>query len=108
MQSIYSPKLKGLLYKRVDKDKMNGIGRLYIQLRYPWLNSFLSKNMWNTVHEFTKLERLTDIKKNRLDKDEMNGIERPHMQLSYSWLHSLFFLEKISKVQWMRTMLKFP
>ena len=24
-----------ILYKRVDKDKMNGIGRLYIQLRYP-------------------------------------------------------------------------
>ena len=25
VQSIYSPKLKGLLYKWVDKDKMNGI-----------------------------------------------------------------------------------
>ena len=41
VQSICSPKLKGLLYKRIDKDKMNGIGRLYIQLRYPWLNSFV-------------------------------------------------------------------
>ena len=41
VQSIYSPKLKGLLYKRVDKDKMNGTRRLYIQLRYPWLNSFV-------------------------------------------------------------------
>ena len=40
-ETIHSPKLKGLLYKRVDKDKMNGIGRLYIQLRYPWLDSFV-------------------------------------------------------------------
>ena len=41
VQSIYSSKLKGLLYKRVDKDKANGRGRLYIQLRYPWLNSIV-------------------------------------------------------------------
>ena len=27
VQSIYSPKLKGLPYKRVDKDQMNGIGK---------------------------------------------------------------------------------
>ena len=38
---IYSPKLKGFLYKRIVKDKMNAIGRLYIQLRYSWLNSFV-------------------------------------------------------------------
>ena len=32
VQSIYLPKLKGLLYKWVDKDKMNSIGRLYYLL----------------------------------------------------------------------------
>ena len=35
-------KIKGLLHKRVNKDKMNELGRPYIQLRYPWLNSFVS------------------------------------------------------------------
>ena len=52
VQSIYSSKLKGLLYERVDKDKMNGISRLYMQFRYPWLNSFVSKNKLSTMHEF--------------------------------------------------------
>ena len=60
VRSIYSPNLKGLLYKRVDKDKTNGIGRLYMQLRYLWLNSFVSKNQYSTIHEFTKIERLAD------------------------------------------------
>ena len=60
VQSIYSPKLKGLLYKRVDKDKMTGIDRPYLRLRYLWLDSFVSKNQWSTIHEFTKSERLTD------------------------------------------------
>ena len=41
--SIYSAKLKGLLNKQLHKDKMNGIGGLYMQLRYSWLNSFLRK-----------------------------------------------------------------
>ena len=58
IQSIYSPKLKGFLYEQVDKDKVNGIGRLYMQLRYPWLNSFLSKNQQSTIHQLTKTERL--------------------------------------------------
>ena len=44
VQSIYSPKLKGLLYKLVDKDKINGIDRLYMQLRYSWSNCFVSNN----------------------------------------------------------------
>ena len=43
----------------------------------------------------------------RLNKDEMNGIERLHIQLSYSWLNS-FAGKKIRKVQWTRTILKFP
>ena len=34
LQSIFSPKLKGLLYKRVNKDELNGIVRLYMQLSY--------------------------------------------------------------------------
>ena len=32
--SIYSSKSKGLLNKEHDKDKMDGICRLYMQLRY--------------------------------------------------------------------------
>ena len=59
-QSIYLPKLKGLLYKRVDKDKLNVIGGLFMQLRNTWLNSFVSKNLqWSTIHEFTKIDRFT-------------------------------------------------
>ena len=38
-----SPKLKGSLIKRLDKDEMNGIERLHMQLTYSWLNSFVSK-----------------------------------------------------------------
>ena len=49
-----------LKFKEVDKDKTNGIGRLYMQLRYLWLNSFVSKNQYSTIHEFTKIERLAD------------------------------------------------
>ena len=36
MKSVYSPELKCLLYKRFDKNKMNGIGRLQAAFRlYP-------------------------------------------------------------------------
>ena len=38
-----SPKLKGSLIKRLNKDKMNGIERLHMQLGYSWLNSFVRK-----------------------------------------------------------------
>ena len=38
-----SPKLIGSPLKRVNKDKMNGIERLHIQLSYSWLNSFFGK-----------------------------------------------------------------
>ena len=40
-----------------------------------------------------------------LNKDEIDGIERLLIQLSYSWLNSL--LEKVRKVQWTRTIVKF-
>ena len=43
----------------------------------------------------------------RLNKDEMNGIERLHIQLGFSLLNS-FVGKKIRKVQWTRTILKFP
>ena len=34
VKSIYSPKLKGLLYKRLDRDEMNAIGRqLYATIK---------------------------------------------------------------------------
>ena len=65
-----------------------------MQLRYMWLNSFVSKNLqWSTIHEFTKMIG-SPLK--RLDKDEMNGIQRLHIELSYSWLNS--FVKKIRKV----------
>ena len=38
-----SPKLKSLLIKRLDKDEMNGIERLHLQLSYLWLSSFVRK-----------------------------------------------------------------
>ena len=41
--SIYSSKLKGLLNRQIDKDKLNGIYRVYMQLSYSWLNSFVRK-----------------------------------------------------------------
>ena len=60
VHSVYSPKLKRLLDKWVDKDKMNGIGRLYMQLRYLSLNTFVSKNLQSTIYELTKIEMLAD------------------------------------------------
>ena len=50
--------------------------------------------------------KLIGSKLKQLNKDEMNGIERLYIQLSYSWLNS--FVGKIRKVQWTRTILKFP
>ena len=41
--SIYSSKLKGLLNKQLDKDKLNGIYRVYMQLSYSSLNSSVRK-----------------------------------------------------------------
>ena len=38
-----SPKLTDWPLKRVNKDEMNGIERLHIQLSYSWLNSFVGK-----------------------------------------------------------------
>ena len=46
-----SPKLKGSLIKRLDKDYMNGIERLHMQLSYSWLNSFVRKNQESTLDE---------------------------------------------------------
>ena len=52
-------KFNRLLYKQVDKDKLNVIGRPFMELRYMWLNSFVSKNLQqSTIHEFTKIDSL--------------------------------------------------
>ena len=84
---------------------LNVIGGLFMQLRYTWLDSFVSKNLqWSTIRESQKLIG-SSLK--RLNKNEMNGIERLHIQLSYSWLNSLV-RKKIREVQWTRTILKFP
>ena len=56
--SIYSSKLKSLLNKQLDKDKLNGIYRVYMQLSYSWLNSFVRKNQQSEIHLFTEIERL--------------------------------------------------
>ena len=42
-----SPKLKGSLIERLEKDEMNEIERLHIQLSFLWLNSFVRKNVRN-------------------------------------------------------------
>ena len=39
LQSIFSPKLKGFLYKRVNEEELNGIVRLCLQLSYQLLNT---------------------------------------------------------------------
>ena len=31
-----------------------------MQLNYPWLDSFVSKNQQRTINEITKIERLAD------------------------------------------------
>ena len=47
-----SPKLKGLLIGRLDKDEMNGIERLHMQISYSWLDSFVgTKNQESTMEE---------------------------------------------------------
>ena len=38
-----SPKLIRSPLKRLNKDEMNGIERLHIQLNYSWLDSFVGK-----------------------------------------------------------------
>ena len=39
LQSIFSPKLKGFLYKNVNEDELNGIVRLHLLLSYQLLNT---------------------------------------------------------------------
>ena len=55
MKTIYShfihQKLNGLLHKQLDRDEMNAIGRLYMQLSYSWFNSFVRKNQESTMNE---------------------------------------------------------
>ena len=47
-----SPKLKDSLIKRLNKDPINGIERLHMQLSYSWLNSFVrKKKQGNTMDE---------------------------------------------------------
>ena len=50
VQSMSSPKLIGSPLKRLNRDEMNGIERLHIQLSYSWLNSFVGKRN----HEWTR------------------------------------------------------
>ena len=47
-----SPKQKGSPLKRLNKDEMNGVERLHIQLSYRWLNSVVGKkNHESTMDE---------------------------------------------------------
>ena len=39
-----SPKLKGSLIERLNKDEMDRIARLHMQINFSWLNSFVKKN----------------------------------------------------------------
>ena len=94
--SNYSSKLKCLLNKKVDKDKLNGIWRVHMQLSYSWSNSFVKKNQWSEIRLFTKIEWLAIL---TAQWGGMNVIGRLYIQLSYSWLHK-FFRKKISGVLW--------
>ena len=49
--TISSPKLISSPLKWLNKDEMNGIERLHMQLRYSWLNSFVGKNQESTMDE---------------------------------------------------------
>ena len=55
-----SLKLKGSLVNWLDKDEMNGVRMLDMQLSYSWLNSFVRNHQQSAIHEFTKIERLPD------------------------------------------------
>ena len=66
---------------------MNSIGRLLMQLRYPWLNSFVSKSMNSPKVKGSLIKRL--------DKDEMNGIKRLHqLSLWTAYAIKLFVVEQ--------------
>ena len=80
--SIYSSKLKGLLNKQLDKDKLNGIYRVCLQLSYSWLNDFVRKKI-SRVKSIYSLKLKGSLSK-RLDKNEMDGTERLQMRLSNS------------------------
>ena len=52
--SIYSSNLKGLLNKLLNKDKLNGICRVCMKVRFSWLNSSVrTKSVeWNPfIHQ---------------------------------------------------------
>ena len=51
LQSMNSPKLKDSQIKKLDKDEMNGIERLHMQLSYSWLNSLSEENQGNVIDE---------------------------------------------------------
>ena len=46
-----SSKLIGLPLKQLNKDEMNGIERLNIQLSHSWFDSFVGKNQESTMDE---------------------------------------------------------
>ena len=73
------------LYKQLDRDEMNTIGRLYMQWSYSLNNFFRKKSVeynpfihqnWNAL--FYKWAY----------KDKMNGVGGLYMQLRYPWLNS--------------------
>ena len=51
VQSMSSPKLIDSPLKWLNKDEINGIERLHIQLSYSQLNSFVGKNQESTTDE---------------------------------------------------------
>ena len=91
--SIYSSKLKGL----PNKNKLNGVYRVYMQLCYSWMNSFVRK----------KISGVKSISLPKLKGLLYKQLGRLYMQLSYSRLNS--FLEKksvehdplLAKIEWL-------
>ena len=97
MRSVYSPKLNGLLYKQLDRDEMNAIGRLYVQLSYSWMNNFLEKKISGVVRSIYS-PNLKGLLYKRVDKDKTNGIGRLYMQLRYLWLNSFVSKNQYSTI----------
>ena len=77
MKSVHSPKSKSLLYKQLDRDEMNLIGRLYMQLSYSLWNMFLRKYRRSMQSIYTS--KLIGLLYKQIEKDKMNGIGRLYL-----------------------------
>ena len=84
MKSIYSPELKGLLYKRPDRDEMNAIRQAVYAVKLFMAEQFLQKkNHWNTIVQSIYSPKLKGLLYKRAHKNTMNRIGRLYIQIRY-------------------------